>query len=339
VPRTLRAAVLVVAVGLLSSCTTTQKTGTAAQLPSLSSVVSGRFVSQVELDSGNLVVKPAGKMRARISLDEAQALFRATDAVDGAYRFAVLGLGVTTVATDVAPATTTTTTGPGTATSTTSGTAPGSVAGTTTSTTHPAPSTTTGASTTTMSSSTSTKGGSATTGTTTTTTASLAPATLPRYDNRLAWVGIAWGADCPERAGAPRLATRYVAVVIDADTGRSVIAYTSRSSVACSGPVLPASVSRPNELVSVPWEPQGPTSTAVRVTVPACGAYFGWTQVQVQGTASIQVVASKPFDPECGSTASTVQTVDSVVPLGAAQSKVPHAALGPVDGLRTLPGG
>jgi hypothetical protein len=155
----------------------------------------------------------------------------------------------------------------------------------------------------------------------------------------LAWVGIAWGADCPERAGAPRLATRYVAVVIDADTGRSVIAYMSRSSVACSGPVLPASVSRPNELVSVPWQPQGPTSTAVRVTLPACATYFGWTEVPSPSAASVQVVASKPFDPDCGSTATTVQTVDNVVPLGAAQSKVPHAALGPVDGLRTLPGG
>jgi hypothetical protein len=155
----------------------------------------------------------------------------------------------------------------------------------------------------------------------------------------LAWVGIAWGADCPERAGAPRLATRYVAVVIDADTGRSVIAYMSRSSVACSGPVLPASVSRPNELVSVPWQPQGPTSTAVRVTLPACATYFGWTEVPSPSAASVQVEASKPFDPDCGSTATTVQTVDNVVPLGAAQNKVPHAALGPVDGLRTLPGG
>ncbi len=95
----------------------------------------------------------------------------------------------------------------------------------------------------------------------------------------------------------------------------------------------------PAELVSVPWQPAGPTSTAVRVTMPACSTYFGWTEVPGQGAASVQVVVRRPFDPDCGSTTPTIQTVDDVVPLGNGQAQVPHAPLGPVDGLRTLPGG
>jgi hypothetical protein len=52
----------------------------------------------------------------------------------------------------------------------------------------------------------------------------------------------------------------------------------------------------------------------------------------------VQVVARKPFDPTCGSLATTTQTVDDVVPLGTAQAQVQHAELGPVQALRTLPG-
>ncbi len=128
-------------------------------------------------------------------------------------------------------------------------------------------------------------------------------------------------------------------VVIDAETGGSVVAYTSRSSLACSGPVMAPSIIRPNELVSVPWQPVGPTSTSVRMTLPPCGTYFGWTELPGQSASPIQVVASKPFDPDCGSKVSSSLVVASVVPLGAAQAQVPHAPLGPVEGLRTLPGG
>jgi hypothetical protein len=130
-----------------------------------------------------------------------------------------------------------------------------------------------------------------------------------------------------------------VVVVIDADTGGSVLAYTSRSSLACSGPVMAPSISRPNELVSVAWQPVAPTSTSVRVTMPPCGTYVGWTELPGQSASPIQVVASKPFDPDCGSKASSSLVVGSVVPLGSAQAQVPHAALGPVEGLRTLAGG
>ena len=327
-PSLLRTMALVVAAGLLSSCAATAQNEVAPQLPSLSSVVGGRFVSRVELDHGDLVVAPAPKTTPRVSAATAQALFRAADAVNGAYRFAVLGLGLATVSPDVAAAPTTT--APGATTSLGTGTTSTS---STTTTTITAPSTTTTAAGT---------GPGSTEATSSTTTTPTAPPTstisLPRYDGRLAWVGIAWGADCPTGAGGARLATRYVAVVIDADTGRSVIGYTSRSSLACTGPVLPPSISAPAELVSVPWVPLGPGNTSVRVTLPACGTYFGWTEVPSLGAPTVQVVARKPFDPTCGSLATTTQTVDDVVPLGTAQAQVQHAELGPVQALRTLPG-
>jgi hypothetical protein len=129
-----------------------------------------------------------------------------------------------------------------------------------------------------------------------------------------------------------------VAVVFDAETGRSVIAYTSRSAATCNGPVQPASVSRPDELVSIPWQAVGPASTAVHVTLPACATYYGWTEVAGSGTDSVQVVARVPFDSGCSSNVPVTETVDDVVPLGKAQAQVPHAALGAVDILRTLPG-
>jgi hypothetical protein len=144
---------------------------------------------------------------------------------------------------------------------------------------------------------------------------------------------------CPAGAAGSRSPTRYVAVVFDAGTGRSVIAYTSRSAAVCSGPVLPASVGRPDELVSIPWQPVGPASTAVHVTLPACSTYYGWTEVAGTGSSSVQVVARVPFDSACSSNAPITETVDDVVPLGNAQTQVPRAALGPVDALRTLPGG
>jgi hypothetical protein len=132
--------------------------------------------------------------------------------------------------------------------------------------------------------------------------------------------------------------TRYVVVVFDAETGNSALAYTSRGPRLCNGPVVPASVSRPDQLVSIPWQPVGPASTAVRVTLPACASYYGWTQVETSGAGSVQVVARVPFDPICPSKAPITQTIDGVVPLGRTQAQVPHAALGPIVGLRTLPG-
>lgn len=321
--------VLVVTAGLLCACSTTTGNAVAPHLPALSSVVGARFVSSVELDHGNLVVTPAGKAKPRLSLQVAQAMFDAADAVDGSYRFAVFGLGRATVSPEVsAPATTTTAAGGITSTTTTTSATPTTSTTSTTTTT----SADTGAST--MSSS-----PAPTTSPTIPPTPTPTTPPLPRYDKRLAWVGIAWGSDCPTPPGASPLATRYVVVVIDADTGHSVIAYSSRSSAACGGPVLAPSISRPTELVSVPWQPVGPASTAVRVTMPACSAYFGWTEVPAPSASSVQVVVRTPFDPTCGSTATSTLVVDDVVPLGTPQNHVPHAALGPVDALRTLPGG
>jgi hypothetical protein len=326
--------VLVVVAGYLSSCTAAPRAVVVPHLSLLASVVRGRFVTRVELGNGNLVVEPAGKSRARVSARAAEAQFRAADVVDGSYQFAVLGLGLVTISPDVPTTTTpgaTTTSGPTTTSTTT----------TTTTTTTTATTTTTIASTTTPAPGSTTSSAAASTTTSTAATPPVPAPTppLPHYDSRLAWVGIVWGAGCPGSTSGPHSPVRYVAVVFDADTGRSAVAYASRGPASCNGPVVAPSVSRPDELVSVPWQPVGPSSTAVRVTMPACSAYFGWTEVPGAGGGSIQVVASTPFDPDCGSTASSVQVVDNVVPLGNSQAQLLHAALGPVDGLRTLAGG
>jgi len=321
--------------------------------PTLSSVVRGRFVSRVELDNGDFVVVPAGKRKALVSAQSAEAMFRAADVVDGSYRFAVFGLGVVTLSPQVstpttAPAATTPTSvapssTPGTTTTaapkgtTSTSTSTSTTKGTTTSTTSP---TSPRGVTTTSGATATSEAGSTTTTASPGTTATTAPASslLPRYDDRLAWVGIAWGAGCPGHPQGTALGTRYVVVVLDAQTGRSALAYTSRSAPACGGPVQPPSVTLPTELVSVPWQAVGPTSTAVRVTIPACATFFGWTDVTGPGTAPIQVVAREPFDPACGSSASIVEVVGNVVPLGKVQAQIPHAVLGPVDVLRTLAG-
>jgi len=327
--------VLVVAAALLASCASTSRGTAASGPPSLSSVVKGRFIARVELDHGTLAVVPAGKRKARLPMQVAEAMFRAADVVDGTFRFEVFGLGVVTLSPRESAQTPT-----GTQPTTTSG-VPSAVA--TTTTTGAANSAATSTTATATNGTTTTAGEPGTTGPTGATTGSTgtAPPTppLPRYVDRLAWVGIAWGAGCPGGTGGAAPGTQYVAVVLDAQTGASVLAYTSRGTPPCGGTIQPPSVTRASELVSVPWQPVGPASTAVRVTVPACGTFFGWTDVTGAGTAPVQVVAQKPFDPECGSNAPVVQVVSDVLPLGKAQAQVPHAVLGPVDVLRTLAGG
>jgi hypothetical protein len=161
-------------------------------------------------------------------------------------------------------------------------------------------------------------------------------------------VGIAWDTGCPGASGAtsttlrrPGGTSRYTAVIIDAQTGRDVVVYTSGGAPPCGGAAQPAAVTRPAELISVPWRPVGPTSTAVVVSLPLCATYYGWTDVQGAGTTAVavEVEARVPFDPTCGAPAGSSQTVDDVVPLGKAQAQVPHAPLGPVEAERTLLGG
>ncbi len=335
-PNLVRAAALVVTAGIVCSCTTVAKSGSGRGVPSTSAeVVGGRFVSEVNLDNGGLVVDPPGTTKPSVPAGMALAMFHAADVVGGDYRFSVFGLGAVTVSTQVPM---TTTTGPATATTTSAAGAAPTPQGNT-STTSPSSTTATGGAPTTTTTTATAAGPGATQSTAA--SAPQAPGTgaLPEYSGRLAWVGIAWGMGCPAGGGGSRSPTRYVAVVFDAGTGRSVIAYASRSAAVCSGPVVPASVSRPDELVSIPWQPVGPASTAVHVTLPACATYYGWTEVPGTGSSSVQVVARVPFDAECSSSAPITETVDDVVPLGSSQTQLPHAALGPVDALRTLPRG
>ncbi|MGH9018731.1 MAG: hypothetical protein ACRDY1_13360, partial [Acidimicrobiales bacterium] len=177
-----------------------------------------------------------------------------------------------------------------------------------------------------------------------------APPALPSYHHRLAWVGIVWGTTttCPgtgtnttgstTTAPLSSAATVYVAVVIDARTGRQVLAYQSGGASPCTGASEAPAVTRPDELLSVPWTIVGSASTAVQIQVPPCGHYYGWTQIPTTGGGvADQVVVAVPFDPACGDPTSHSQAVDQVVPLGAGQGLATHAPVGPVDALRALP--
>jgi hypothetical protein len=155
----------------------------------------------------------------------------------------------------------------------------------------------------------------------------------------LAWVGIAWDEPqtCPgstTTVPASSSGGGYTAIVIDARTGHDVLAYASGGSAPCGGAAASPVVTAPDELVSVAWQPVGPSSTAVTISVAPCGRYYGWTVVPAAGGGSAtQVVEAVPFDPSCGATTSQSQAVDQVVPLGSGQAQIAHAPLGPVDAL------
>jgi hypothetical protein len=249
-------------------------------------------------------------------------MFEATDAVAGSHPYAILGLGLVTVATRTEePATSTTTSPAGSSPPPTTGATPASTTSDATTTSPP------------------------TTATPPTTAVGVgappSPA-LPTYHRRLAWVGIVWGppgacTGSTTTTAASAAATSYIAVVIDARTGHRVLAYRSGGS-ACPGTSAVPAVIEPNELMSVPWQAVGPTSTAVQIDIPPCGHYYGWTQVpEAGGGAAAQVVVAVPFDPTCGATASQSQAIDQVVPLGSAQGQVGHAPVGPVEALQALP--
>ena len=327
-PRSVIVAALLVGAGGLASCATTTDSPAAAgpSLPSATVVAGGKYVTTVDLDHGGLVVSPPGRAVAHVSRAAATAMFEAADVVEGVHTFAIIGLGLVTVSTGVTQTTTTV--------------AGASTASTATTTTM-APTTTTSATT-----APNAAGSTITTVPTSGPSPTVpSPPLLPRYQDRLAWVGIAWGAavGCPGSPGTPSIAerdARFVAVLVDAHTGHSVLAYTSGGTPPCGGASERPTLSQPGELVSVAWDPVGPGSTAVNVSVPACGRVVGWTQVPATTGAAanaVQVEVLVPFDPSCGTVTPTTQAIDDVVPLGSAQAQVPHAPLGPVAGLQPPP--
>jgi hypothetical protein len=173
--------------------------------------------------------------------------------------------------------------------------------------------------------------------------AAIAPTTtVPGFRERLAWVGIVWGAteSCPGSTTtqpSPSTTNSYVAVIIDARIDHRVIAYSSGGSSPCTGSAQAPAVTVPDELLSVPWQPVSPASTAVEIEIPPCGHYYGWTQLVAGGGVDDQVVVAVPFDPVCGATEGQSQSIDQVVPLGSAHGLVGHAAIGPVQALQALP--
>jgi hypothetical protein len=322
--------------------------------PSIYSVGRDRFVESVEVGGKVLEITPPPKLAAPlVTSEQAQMMFDAYDAFSGIYKFDLLGLGDATLEQTAVRTTsftmpappgaradeqhsTSTTTRVGTTTSTT-------IAHPTTTTTRPPPSTTTTTapppSTTTTTPppppttsavpvTTPTEASSTTTPTTAPTTTTTAPP--PQlYDKTLAWVGIA----VAQNPGCAKGSPATVAVVIDADTGRNVVAVETGS----CGATSPVVTTDPVELESVPWSPVGAASTAIVVNVPACGSYVGWTELTIGNNVETQVEAAVPYEPQCPGLGlgATQKVVDLVVPLDGGQS-VPHAPTGPVDNLEVL---
>ena len=338
--------------------------------PSTAAVAMARYATVVDLDHGDLHVAPppAGETSA-VPETEAEAMFDAADAVQGPHAFSIFGLGIASVATEAqqTPTTTTVPPPPSTTAPTTAPSPPPNISTAPTTTAPPTTTTTVGAhppaapgpSARTPGAQASTVGPAlassapvlvdtppstslpSPSGTAPTSTVPVP--VLPGYHHRLAWVGIVWGPteSCPGSTTtqpASTATTTYIAVLIDAHTGHQVLAYRSGGSSPCGGtPRIPA-VTQPGELVSVAWQPVGPSSTAVQIQVPPCGRYYGWTQLPTTGTGiADQVVVDVPFDPSCGAATPQSQVVDQVVPLGPGQKQVGHAALGPIRALQALP--
>ncbi len=151
---------------------------------------------------------------------------------------------------------------------------------------------------------------------------------MPGYDQTLAWVGIAVSETQTCSNGTPAT----VALLIDALSGHDVMA---DSSSGCPG-VLGV-FSHPDELESVPWTIVGSSSTAVTVTIPACGSYVGWTNFMSSSGTDIQVQARVPYDPSCARAVTSTAVINLVVPLGSTNTSPPHAPIGRIDNLDVLP--
>gem|GEM_PF-3183618 len=314
--------------------------------PSRTAVADGRFVTTIEMGQGTLLVTPPPDgARGTFPESKAWTILRTADVAYGTYRFAIIGLGLASLLPGASPE------GPTSSTTSVPASTPSGPGGRGVSSSSSAPTTTVPPTTTTVPRTTTTvpattssvPPSNSTVPPTSSTTAP--PPSLPSYVRRLAYVGIAFGGPaCPTDAqkpgGAAGGTSTQVAVLIDATNGHDVLAFTGDAGFSCSAPPSTPTVVRPNQLLSVPWQPVGPASTAVQATLPACGHYVGWTEAPGPTSQSaIEVVASVPFDPLCGASAPQLLTVDDVIPLGSSQQQVPHASLGPVQGLRVLPGG
>jgi len=85
-----------------------------------------------------------------------------------------------------------------------------------------------------------------------------------------------------------------------------------------------------------PGNPSARPSTAVQIQVPACGHYYGWTQVPTTGGGvDDQVVVAVPFDPKCGSAgAPEANRWTRSFPPRIGPVLTGHAPVGPVQALQ-----
>ena len=100
------------------------------------------------------------------------------------------------------------------------------------------------------------------------------PGDVPRYRDRLAWVGFidpnAGPVSCLGGASGPGYtdAPSFVVVVSDASSGKAALTYRSRGTGPCGGPLVGPSINRAYEVLSVPWTVRGQESVPLPPTPP-----------------------------------------------------------------------
>lgn len=183
---------------------------------------------------------------------------------------------------------------------------------------------------------------------------------LPRYWNRLAWVGFVGpqpAVSCPPSPTPPPGASSghqssFRVVLFDAQSGAAALTYTSGGTGPCSTTVRGPTISRASEILSLPWKALGqhpvapaslpfppgasvPTDLVdweIRYTIPRCGTQFdSGTYEFPAGTTSLYIDTEVPIDPpaRCNSARST--TV-SWGPESVTIGRVRHAPTGLASG-------
>jgi len=155
-------------------------------------------------------------------------------------------------------------------------------------------------------------------------------AAAPRYDHRVAWVAFfsqATDISCqfrPSSSGPPGSQPPFFeAVIVDADTGTSVINYQSRGLSVCGGDLTGPNVQLGTKMLSLPWTAVGneaihstqvlppgqppPESTSydwvIRYTKPGCSTGLS-TGLSLNNTLNVTVIV--PIEPMYCNQATTV---------------------------------
>lgn len=134
----------------------------------------------------------------------------------------------------------------------------------------------------------------------------------------------------------------YAAFVLDAAKGSPAVTFVAASEPC--GKVVPSSVGKASEVISIPWQATGPLvngSLPVRTTIPPCGTLRGISSGGSAASATITLDVTVPdVHGQCNGAKSVTETVNLGVPNPAPGSPPPvensgteilHGAVGPTN--------